>query len=97
MMSTVENPKMTLADLAKIEGDIRLNKADGEVYRRLDNYLRFIGNADDYFLNRLREGGILSYEDFINQRTRPSNYQIPYLVGIAMGVVSTIRKYISGK
>lgn len=97
MMSTIENPKLTLPDLARIEAEIRSNKASADTYRQLDNYLNFVGFAQDYFLNQLRSKGISGYEEFIDQRTRPGDNQLPYLVGMAMGIIATIRKYISGK
>jgi histidyl-tRNA synthetase len=96
MMSTIENPKYTTEDLNKLEHKIKENKAEVKDYEYLDNYLSFLG-IPNFLLNKLREKNIDGYAEFIYERNLNSNKSISLLVGIALGVVSTLRKYIAGK
>ena len=97
MMSAIENPKMSMADLNKIEDAIKSNHATADTYQSLDNYLSFIGVKENFFLNKLKENNIDDYDDFIRQRTRRPSSPLNVLVGVALGIVSSLKTYISGK
>jgi hypothetical protein len=97
MMSAIENPKMSMADLNKIEDAIKSNHATADIYQSLDNYLSFIGVKENFFLNKLKENNIDDYDDFIRQRGRRPSSTLNVLVGVALGIVSSLKTYISGK
>lgn len=97
MMSTIENPKMTIEDLNNAEESIKANKAKAEDYERLDKYISFIGAPDNFLLNKLKESNVDGYEDFIYQRRVAPSSNLNMLVGTALGVISILKKHVSGK
>ncbi|MES2372203.1 MAG: hypothetical protein V4557_06465 [Bacteroidota bacterium] len=96
MMSAVENPKISLQDLNDLEDRIKNNRATSEDYSVLDNYLSFLG-VKNYILSTLEKHRINGYEEFIDQRKNYSSSEINMLVGSVLGVISTLKKYITGK
>lgn len=95
-MSIIENPKISIEELNKLEERIKQNNAGPNDYDLLDSYLSFLG-VKNYIITRLREKNINSYEDFIYQRKTSQNSAVNMLVGGILGVVSYLRKHISGK
>jgi hypothetical protein len=95
MMSEIENPKLSIGQLNELEDLVKNNKAKAEDYEKLDNYLSFLG-IDNFILGKLKESRIDSYEDFIFER-KNNNGKLSLLVGSVLGVISTLKKHISGK
>jgi len=95
-MSTIENPKMSVDDLNKLEELIKANKAKSEDYESLDKYLTFLG-VSNFFLNKLNENKIDGYADFIYQRKIAPSSTLNMLVGAGLGIISVLKKHISGK
>lgn len=96
MMSAIENPKISIDELNKLEELIKENRAKFEDYSLLDNYLSFLG-IDNFILSKLRDNKIDGYEDFIYQRKSFSSSSLNMLVGSVLGVISVLKKHISGK
>jgi hypothetical protein len=96
-MSTIENPQITLLELDKLEDKIKDNSASKDDYARIDYYTTFLIGVRDFFLNKLKESRITSYEDFIYQRKKQSSSELNVLVGTALGMISVLKKYVTGK
>jgi hypothetical protein len=96
MMNTIENPKLSISDLNRLEDLVKNNTAKVEDYELMDNYLTFLG-INDFFLTKLKENDIEGYADFIYRRKSGSSSTINLLVGTALGVLSVLRKHILGK
>lgn len=96
MIKEVENPHLSIEDLSEMEYAIRQNLADIEVYKALDDYLSFIG-VGNYILSALKDNSISGYAQFIDERKKQPRTEINILVGSVLGVVSVLKKYISGK
>jgi hypothetical protein len=96
-MSTIENPQITLLELDKLEDKIKDNSATRDDYIRIDYYIKFLTGVLDFFLNKLKENKIPSYEDFIYQRKKQSSSELNVLVGTALGMISVLKKYVTGK
>lgn len=96
MMNTIENPNVSIEYLNELEPLIKENKAKPKDYEILDNYLSFLG-VENFILNKLKDNRINSYQEFIHLRKTKSDSAINTLVGVVFGVISTLKKYISGK
>ncbi|MFZ6024241.1 MAG: hypothetical protein ACOYVG_07265 [Bacteroidota bacterium] len=96
MIAEIENPQMSLIDLSSIEDKVKDNTATSTEYESLDKYLSFLG-VENYILNALNKSLIRSYEEFITQRKNSNNSDINLLVGTVLGVISILKKHITGK
>ncbi len=96
MMPTMENPQITLVELDRLEEQIKKNTALPKDYERLDKYLNFLG-FENYLISKLRQSNVESFREFISRRKLGNSSNLNVLVGGVLGVLSFLRKYISGK
>ncbi len=97
-MATIENPQITMTELNALEELVKENKAQSEDYERLNSYLNFLGFGN-YLISRLKQSNINSFEDFIyiRKKGRQPLGDTNMIVGSVLGVISFLRKHISGK
>ena len=96
MMGTIENPKISIEDLNNMEKRIKENTATSIDYKKLDDYLSFLG-IKNYIITKLHSSKIDDYQDFIYQRTNKNSSELNKLVGSVLGVISYIKNHILGK
>ncbi len=95
-MNEIRNPILTISQLNELKDLVKDNKARAEDYEKLDDHLSYLG-IDNYIIGKFKESGIDSYEDFIYERKNNTSSRINFLVGSVYGVISTLKKHISGK
>jgi len=96
----IQNPKLDIESLSLLKNKIEMNEAKVQDYENLDYFLSSIGNPN-YFLNRLKEFNIYSYEEFILERKKPFDKRNRVvdgvLFGTALGSISVLERYVSNK
>ena len=91
------NPKYTISELNILEDKVRNNSAIPEDYKKLDDYLLFLGMHNRYIQSKLREEFIEDYSDFVYKRRKHLfEHSLSILIGNVLGAIFIIKSHISG-
>ncbi len=94
-MTEVENPQLTLERLEILEKRFDSNIATNKDYALIDDYLVAMG-VEPYIINKLKDKGIISYDDFLAEKKKPASerniiFEAEVLGGI-LGIISALKR-----
>jgi hypothetical protein len=96
MEMILKNPSLTVETLNEIRNKLDSNRLTADDLEVLDGFLSSIG-ARNFIINKMRDSGIFSYNDFIIQIKTPYEYQNPAVrgsvLGSILGAISTLKDY----
>lgn len=99
-MTIQQNPKLDIETLSLLRRKIEINEASPEDYKILDYFLQ-VFDYKNFILEKLRKYEIYSYEEYIIERKQRSDLRNKNvngdMLGIILGAISALEKYITNK
>lgn len=97
-MTEISNPKLNQENINNIRAKFERNIATPEDYATLDYFISSLLGIKSYILSKLIKSGILSYEQYIIEREKPS-IEKEHLInidlyGIVMGAITYLDDYL---
>jgi len=94
MQEQLEKIQYTLDDFNLLEKRVRDNIAKADEYKQLDKYLSSVtGEEDSYILNKMKESGILTYNEYVLERNK--NKVDGNITGTVLGVIAALKRLLT--